>query len=201
MVEKDSPPTSFLSTPSGSSHSSGGPASLNRSSIGALRQQETGSGRGNVSTHGQYQTSTPGNAGTKFGTGQTSIPGSRTTPASHAPSKYPLQESDTPTSGSGRTPFVHNDAAAAKAVNTSVTSLTSMSSVEDNRLEDGIDKEIGAVANTVKIQVGGGAGGPEGKELAPYDPNLVCPTCGRKFRLGQIQVFRLHAAKCNNKVT
>jgi hypothetical protein len=26
----------------------------------------------------------------------------------------------------------------------------------------------------------------------PYDPNLVCPKCGRQYRIGQIQYLRRH---------
>jgi hypothetical protein len=26
----------------------------------------------------------------------------------------------------------------------------------------------------------------------PYDPNLVCPKCGKKYRIGQIQYLRVH---------
>ncbi len=29
-------------------------------------------------------------------------------------------------------------------------------------------------------------------ELAPFDPNLVCPMCDRKYRIGEIQKFRKH---------
>ena len=35
---------------------------------------------------------------------------------------------------------------------------------------------------------------PEGtdEKLWPYDPNLVCPHCGKRFRHGQIREFRYH---------
>ena len=26
----------------------------------------------------------------------------------------------------------------------------------------------------------------------PFDPNLVCPTCGKQYRVGEIQILRLH---------
>jgi hypothetical protein len=26
----------------------------------------------------------------------------------------------------------------------------------------------------------------------PYDPNLVCPKCGKQYRIGQIQYLRRH---------
>ena len=31
----------------------------------------------------------------------------------------------------------------------------------------------------------------------PYDPNLVCPKCGRRFRRGEIQKFRKHHEGCS----
>ena len=30
----------------------------------------------------------------------------------------------------------------------------------------------------------------------PFDPNLVCPSCGKRFREGEIQVFKRHAKAC-----
>ena len=71
--------------------------------------------------------------------------------------------------------------------------------VHDNRLEQGIDQDIGAAANDIKAQTRDEGG--QGSEGAPFDPNLVCPTCGKKFRIGQIQVFRQHAGACTNKLT
>jgi hypothetical protein len=62
-------------------------------------------------------------------------------------------------------------------------------------LEVGIDGDIVSAADEVKTQVGGAAQ----VEEAPDDPNLECPTCGRKFKIGQIQMFRQHAASCNKK--
>ena len=26
----------------------------------------------------------------------------------------------------------------------------------------------------------------------PFDPNLVCPMCGKQYRVGEIQILRLH---------
>ena len=34
-------------------------------------------------------------------------------------------------------------------------------------------------------------------EAPPLDPNLTCPHCGRQFRKGDIQNFRLHANTCH----
>ena len=32
----------------------------------------------------------------------------------------------------------------------------------------------------------------------PYDPNLVCPKCGKQFRVGEIQKVKRHILKCTN---
>ena len=26
----------------------------------------------------------------------------------------------------------------------------------------------------------------------PFDPNLICPMCGKQYRVGEIQILRLH---------
>lgn len=197
MVEKDSPPSSFLSptpTPthsavSPSHHHPGGPASLN------LARQKPYGHQTSIESHSTA-------SGARFGQEKSSIPGSKAMYSSHAPSKRPHQETVPPTSGSSHASFAGKSGRdGMKAVNTSVSSVTSLTSLEDNRLEMGLDREIGTVADDVRELVGGDGGGQEGEEKAPYDPNLECPTCGRKFRLGQIQHFRQHAAKCNNKIT
>ena len=37
----------------------------------------------------------------------------------------------------------------------------------------------------------------DAKNLAPFDPNLVCPMCMKPFRIGEIQKFRKHILDCN----
>ena len=32
----------------------------------------------------------------------------------------------------------------------------------------------------------------------PYDPNLVCPKCGKQYCVGEIQKLRRHILRCNN---
>ena len=32
----------------------------------------------------------------------------------------------------------------------------------------------------------------------PYDPNLVCPKCGKQYCVGEIQKLKRHILKCNN---
>ena len=36
-------------------------------------------------------------------------------------------------------------------------------------------------------------------EHMPYDPNLVCPLCGKEHRIGEIQKFRLHVDNCEGE--
>ena len=67
----------------------------------------------------------------------------------------------------------------------------------ENTLEKGIDGDIRRAARNVKKQMAGrelsvGGGGVE----APYDPNLTCPSCGLRFRIGEIQKFKRHASTC-----
>ncbi len=33
----------------------------------------------------------------------------------------------------------------------------------------------------------------------PFDPNLVCPTCRKQFRVFEIQIFKRHANECGMK--
>ena len=33
----------------------------------------------------------------------------------------------------------------------------------------------------------------------PYDPNLVCPTCRKQFRIGEIQEYKKHYKICHMK--
>lgn len=72
--------------------------------------------------------------------------------------------------------------------------------LNENTLEKGIDVDIRRAARNIKKQSAGrespagmkGVGGVE----APFDPNLVCPTCRLGFRIGEIQKFKRHAATC-----
>ena len=71
------------------------------------------------------------------------------------------------------------------------TSVQSLQPTLVNR--EGITQEIKRVADQEKeppklLIV------PEGtdEKLWPYDPNLVCPHCGKRFRHGQIREFRYH---------
>ena len=70
-----------------------------------------------------------------------------------------------------------------------------------NRLEMDIDHDIVTAADALKYRAGGAKQGGDSSESAPYDPNLECPTCGLKFKIGQIQTFREHASCCEPKMT
>ena len=71
--------------------------------------------------------------------------------------------------------------------------------VNENTLEKGIDGDIRRAARNVKKQIAG-QGSPAGVKgggvQAPLDPNLICPTCGLQFRIGEIQKFKRHASTC-----
>ena len=71
--------------------------------------------------------------------------------------------------------------------------------LNENTLEKGIDRDIRRAASNVKKEIGGqgASAGAKGRSgMAPYDPNLVCPSCGEKFRIGEIQKFKRHASTC-----
>ncbi|XP_019848831.1 PREDICTED: uncharacterized protein LOC109580266 [Amphimedon queenslandica] len=70
------------------------------------------------------------------------------------------------------------------------------SDIEENKLIDNIDEEIQQMAEDVRK----GSRGPstaevlfdDGNSSLPYDPNLVCPKCGKQYRVGEIQKLRRH---------
>lgn len=200
IVEKDSPPTSFVSPP--------GPSSLNMQQMNAPPTSQrqpygqvvsggpSGTGRGlmKYGDGGQLLPLHTGGRGVMAQTGSRMRLGhgsnSRVGPGQRSTANYPIQEVVTPNSSSSGHALSTNPQMALP--NTSVTSLSNLSG---NQLEVGIDRDIVVAADDVKNQ----AHGEGGTEDAPLDPNLECPTCGRGFRIGQIQLFRQHAASCNNK--
>ena len=68
--------------------------------------------------------------------------------------------------------------------------------IPENRLINGIDTEIQYYANEVRNM----SRKPKTTEVIceiegddrPYDPNLVCPRCGRQYRVGEIQKLKRH---------
>lgn len=57
---------------------------------------------------------------------------------------------------------------------------------EDNDEEGKMTREIQETAVETDIQ-------------KSFDPNLVCPTCGKQFRIFEIQIFKRHANECRMK--
>ena len=69
-------------------------------------------------------------------------------------------------------------------------------SATENRLVNEIDQEIEEMAAEVQDAVS-----MENEAIVtmvhkPFDPNLVCPMCGKKHRIGEIQKFRVHVDRC-----
>ena len=207
-VEKDSPPTSF------SSH---GPAvqqfpqpfprknfsqqlpGKQGGGVSGVGRGSVGHNRGHVLPAQLKPPSQPGSGMRQYYVGSNPIShtttpysGSRVDGNLHSATgprgKFPHQETATPTPdcvhhGRGKTDSI---------LKPSDTSL------DGNQLEVGIDHDINTAADDVKNQVGGRKGSGQ-DEIAPFDPNLECPTCGKRFRIGQIQKFRHHAAECTHK--
>ena len=75
-------------------------------------------------------------------------------------------------------------------------SSDSDTSFQPNRryIGDGINREIKQQAKHYKqgMQRGLPVADEVDEELWPYDPNLDCPHCGKRFRHGQIREFRYH---------
>ena len=76
--------------------------------------------------------------------------------------------------------------------------------IEENPLLKGIDDEIQEMAKEVR----GMSRRPDTQEVLfddedsslPYDPNLVCPKCGRQYRVGEIQKLKRHMVEfCTGK--
>ena len=77
----------------------------------------------------------------------------------------------------------------------------SQPNLNENTLEKGIDGDIRRAARHVKKQLAGreSPAGAKGGVVAPFDPNLVCPSCGLRFRIGEIQKFKRHAGTCTGR--
>ena len=66
----------------------------------------------------------------------------------------------------------------------------------ENPLQKELDDEIHQQAAQVIQEVSGGRRGVKTDIQRPFDPNLVCPMCRRKFRIGEIQKFKKHVSTC-----
>ena len=78
------------------------------------------------------------------------------------------------------------------------------SDIEENVILKGIDDEIHEMAEEVRRM----SRRPSADEVLfddedsslPYDPNLICPKCGRQYRVGGIQKFKRHMVEfCTGK--
>ena len=66
-----------------------------------------------------------------------------------------------------------------------------------NRLQNEVDDEIHHEASEVMQQVSGGRRNIMTDRRRPFDPNLVCPMCMKRFRIGEIQKFKHHVSTCD----
>ena len=66
----------------------------------------------------------------------------------------------------------------------------------ENVLVEKIDTDISDMAAGVREEVSEENERIMTMEHKPYDPNLVCPMCGKKHRIGEIQKFRAHVDSC-----
>ena len=71
----------------------------------------------------------------------------------------------------------------------------SESPVGGNLLDESIDSIIHAQAESVVTEVGDESSHRTTLKHVPYDPNLTCPMCNKRFRYGEIQKYRLHVNK------
>ena len=63
-----------------------------------------------------------------------------------------------------------------------------------------ITHEIKEMADFVRAEVSEDNEQVKTMEHSPYDPNLVCPMCGKRHRVGEIQKFRKHVATCDGDI-
>ena len=67
---------------------------------------------------------------------------------------------------------------------------------DDTSLHKDIDDDIKIMAQEVHEQVNRDPSLDMTMVHKPMDPNLVCPICGKNFRIGEIQKFRKHVDEC-----
>ena len=76
------------------------------------------------------------------------------------------------------------------------------SDVAENPLIEGMEKDMLAAQEEVHkmyADPNDSITDPEQSFEIPFDPNLVCPKCGRQFRRGEIQKFRKHHEGCSGR--
>ena len=67
----------------------------------------------------------------------------------------------------------------------------------ENPLQRELDDEIHQSAAQVIQEVSGGRQEDPENTNRPFDPNLICPMCMKKFRIGEIQFFKRHVNTCD----
>ena len=63
-----------------------------------------------------------------------------------------------------------------------------------------ITHEIKEMADYVRAEVSEDNEQLKTMEHSPYDPNLVCPMCKKRHRVGEIQKYRKHVANCDGGI-
>ena len=69
----------------------------------------------------------------------------------------------------------------------------------ENVLVKEIDHDIEEMAADVQDEVSRDNKYKETRDITPFDPNLVCPMCGKEHRIGEIQKFKIHVDQCAGK--
>jgi len=64
-----------------------------------------------------------------------------------------------------------------------------------SHLDQNLDSIIHAQAKTVATEVGDESSRQLTMHHIPYDPDLTCPMCNKRFRIGEIQKYRAHVNK------
>ncbi len=67
----------------------------------------------------------------------------------------------------------------------------------ENPLVTDVDSEIKEMAAEVREEVKSRDFVATSVHEKPFDPNLVCPMCGKKHHIGDIQKFRIHVNQCD----
>ena len=71
----------------------------------------------------------------------------------------------------------------------------------ENVLVKEIDHDIEAMAAVVQDEVSRDNKYRETQDMTPFDPNLVCPMCGKEHCIGEVQKFKIHVDLCGGKDT
>ena len=66
-----------------------------------------------------------------------------------------------------------------------------------NELQRGLEDDIHKQAAAVIREVSGDRHQIKTDIQPPYDPNLMCPMCMKRFRIGEIQKFKRHVNTCD----